>query len=488
MDFMCENAFLEFIYQKTGILLQQHQLPAFRRQITMACKKFSYTHAEDYLAALKAQQNSERETNFLISSITVGETCFFRYPEQISFFTESWLPKLREQKIKGLNKSLYIWSAGCSSGEEIYSLAILLDQHLPDKEQWTIKLLGTDINKIALEKARKGVYEERSLRNVSEAMKKDYFDKVGSEYKLKSFILRRVDFAYFNLSSNEQPLFSLFKSMDLIICNNVFIYFNQAVIEKIMLNFSNLLTKNGCLLLAPADIPLAYNNLVSNLSLRRWKMLSYFQFIENLKTRLLIKPEIKKPIELPKTFKLRESTKNKEKVLEKSAAEFKREIKILITKADWLTVLDTADKALSIYKQQNDFWQYKAQALTHLGKTVEALQASTEAIKQETKEAYPYWLHAMLQLDNNNITLALKFFRQSLFLKWNFPECHFHLALLLARLKEKKKALKHFENALTIAKTYDAEKSLEYEPEMTYAEFIDILEYEILIIKKALSL
>lgn len=481
MDFFSEKEFLEFIYQKTGIHLQNHQLSTFREQVLIACKKFSYPSATAYLAALQTENNPE-ESDFLISAITVGETYFFRYPEQIDFLTQSWLVKQLEYKKNTFNKSLCIWSTGCSTGEEIYSLAILLDQHIPNIEHWSIKLFGTDINKFALEQASKGLYEARALRNVPDAIKEHYFDELNNQYRLKPFILKRVNFSCFNLNSPTLPLFyNKAISLDLIICNNVFIYFNEAIIKKIMLNFGRLLNTNGCLLLAPADITLAHK-LAGGLSLKRHKMLSYFQSLIPEKNNLSLKTsaKIETLIPLPKNIKV--SRPQKLESINKTINTFISEIKAAQKKGNCQLVLKLANEALSIYPKQVDFWQYKAQVLAHLGKIIEALQASTEAVKQESLSAYPFYFHAMLQLDNNNLSIALQFFRKALFLNWYFPECHFHLAQLLVRTKDKEKALKHFESALEMAKKYDSEKSLENEPEITYAKFIDILEYEILTI------
>lgn len=189
-------------------------------------KKSGLDSLDEYEQLLRADSSKSRgEWNALISIMTVGESHFFRDLGQFKLLREHILPEL----IAGAKarQSLRIWSAGCATGEEPLSLAILIDELLPDKDQWHLHIIGTDINDQAIAKARRGIFGEWSFRNVSSEERTRYFTRRGDAWKIIERIHRMAVFRTGNLLDPRSNPAGDENSMDLIVCRNVLIYFNQ---------------------------------------------------------------------------------------------------------------------------------------------------------------------------------------------------------------------------------------------------------------------
>lgn len=168
-----------------------------------------------------------------IASLTVGETHFFRNRPQFEALERQVLPDLIKRRAE--ERRLRIWSAGCSSGEEPYSLAILLDRILPAINTWNILILGTDIDRRALKKAREGIYRPWSFREVPPEIQSRYFTQVGEDLELIPRIREMVTFEYLNLVDDSYPsLVSNTNGMDLVVCRNVLIYFRESTARLVI--------------------------------------------------------------------------------------------------------------------------------------------------------------------------------------------------------------------------------------------------------------
>jgi chemotaxis protein methyltransferase CheR len=186
-----------------------------------------------YLASL-SEEGLAREAEFLAAGLTPGETYFFRDQGQFALLRTRILPQLIERRRE--KHRLRLWSAGCASGEEAYSIAMLVDMVLPEWQAWRITVVGSDINGEALDRARRGRYGGWSFRMVPEDLKARYFRRDGDDWVLHERIRAMVDFRAGNLVTDPLPNW-MFSDMDLILCRNVLIYFHTeavcAVAEKL---------------------------------------------------------------------------------------------------------------------------------------------------------------------------------------------------------------------------------------------------------------
>lgn len=189
----------------------------------------------------------------LVPAITINETHFFRNRPQMQALEDVIFPQLIDAK-RGVRK-LRIWSAACSSGEEPYSLAILIDRLLPDRDKWDVLIHGTDIDPTALAKAHTGLYGNWSFREVPPGIKEKYFTKVDEHrLELAPRIRRMVRFSPLNLVDDMYPLAeNLTDRMDLIVCRNVLIYFREEVIQRIVDRLHESLVDDGWLVVGHAE-------------------------------------------------------------------------------------------------------------------------------------------------------------------------------------------------------------------------------------------
>ncbi|MBN9226575.1 MULTISPECIES: CheR family methyltransferase [Legionella] len=246
-----EPAFMELIHNRYGLVIHVNQAQELAKTIATACNKFNY-QPQEYLQQLKNCSSNSSLLADLVAAITVGESYFFRDKSQMYLLESKLLPDLIKHKAHDF--TLKIWSAGCSSGEEIYTLAMLLAELIPNIDIWDLYLLGTDINTTALQKATKATYGQWSMRSIPEKYLQRYFLKNGRTYDLSPEIRNLVQFKYLNLCDNSYPsIINGIFEVDLILCRNVLIYFDNELATKIMQKLSACMTKNAYLILGASD-------------------------------------------------------------------------------------------------------------------------------------------------------------------------------------------------------------------------------------------
>lgn len=191
-----------------------------------------------------------------LEALTVRESHFFRSRAQFDALRAEVIPGLLAARHDA--RRLRVWSAGCATGEEPYSLAIVLERLLPQIDDWDVLVLATDISAAALETARRGVYRQWSFREVPEDIKQRYFTQRGDQFEVLRRIRDRVTFASLNLVADRHPsLLSNTVEMDLVLCRNVLIYFSEAVGARVVGRLCDALAEGGWLVLGPAEAGLA---------------------------------------------------------------------------------------------------------------------------------------------------------------------------------------------------------------------------------------
>ena len=249
-----EPRFIELIREKFGIIVHVHQINQLTKSILEVCNKFQLT-PEEYLKNLQASHSNSPLLEYLVAGITVGETYFFRDKCQMKLLENVILPRLIQDKREKNDLTLTIWSAGCATGEEIFTLVMLLYEILPDIHHWKLNLLGTDINKNVLQKTKTGHFSQWAMRSIPEYYKNHYFTQIKpNEYNLSAEIRSKVKFMYLNLNDDTYPsLLNGTSTQDLILCRNVLIYFDRECVAEIMKKLSVSLAENGYLILGASD-------------------------------------------------------------------------------------------------------------------------------------------------------------------------------------------------------------------------------------------
>ncbi len=201
---------------------------------------------------------SAQEMGVLSHHLTVGETYFFREKTGLKLFSEKILPALVAEKASG-DRQLKFWSAGCSSGEEPYTLAMIIRNCLPQLKNWNITILATDVNPSALQKARKGIYSAWSFREIPPLMKTKYFTAQGKLFEIKPEIKKMVQFDLLNLATDDFPNAKTNTlQMDAIFCRNVLMYLSPETILKTAHKFFHSLRNDGWFITSQVELNTDY--------------------------------------------------------------------------------------------------------------------------------------------------------------------------------------------------------------------------------------
>jgi chemotaxis protein methyltransferase CheR len=240
----------DLVHSYCGIYFDDGSKFLVERRLTRRLEERQVRTFEEYYHFLRYDRKRDEELAVLVDNLTTNETYFFRESPQLRAFAEEILPELRTTLAD--RKSLRIWSAGCSTGEEPYTIAMLLLESGAWWRDWQVEILGSDINQRVLHTARKGVYKKTSHRVSTPEMIKKYFVEEGKgDYRIIDTVRELVSFSYVNLLDPFKT--SLINNMDVIFCRNVIIYFDRDAKKKVIESFHGKLRDNGYLLLGHSE-------------------------------------------------------------------------------------------------------------------------------------------------------------------------------------------------------------------------------------------
>lgn len=242
----------DFIYKKTGIFFQDNKKYLLESRLMRRILHLRLNGYEEYLNYLKENPFGKNELKYLFNTITINETYFFRNQAQLDALVTKVIPEIIAVKRETNEKKIRIWSSAASSGEEAYSVAMMLNGFVASKyPDFEFEIIGSDISTNALEAAVRGIYSEYSVRNVPVQFMKRYFTKIDSYFEISPMIKGMVDFRFLNLY-DDLSIFSL-GNIDVIFCTNVLIYFDFNSKIKVINNLYRALNKNGYLFIGYSE-------------------------------------------------------------------------------------------------------------------------------------------------------------------------------------------------------------------------------------------
>lgn len=251
---LTQQEFVEWrklIYDLCGIYFQDNKKYLLESRLQKRIKHLHIKNFEKYLLYLKTNPNREEEKKQLYEAITINETFFFRNQPQLDALVTNIIPEILENKPDGIKK-LRIWSAASSSGEEAYSIAMILNELiLPKYPHLKVEIIGTDINYAVINAANIGIFKEYSIRNTPPIYQKKYFEKVNNTYVIDPKIKEMVTFKVSNLYDDNE--LKMMGKADIIFCANVLIYFDQQSKTKVVSNLYNNLNINGYLFIGYSE-------------------------------------------------------------------------------------------------------------------------------------------------------------------------------------------------------------------------------------------
>jgi chemotaxis protein methyltransferase CheR len=236
------------IYRRTGIWFADSSKYLLQKRLSPRARELNFDSFQKYYYFLQYDPRADAEFDEIYDLVTTKETYFFREPAQLAAFVEEIVPDLLSRKSM---KKIRVWSAGCSTGEEPYSIAMML-QESRCFDRAGFEIFASDISQQVLVRARKGQYRETAFRATDSTVRDKYFSReLDGTWRIRDEIRNRVSFGRLNLY--DEPRVSLLGYVDVIFCRNVIIYFDDASKRMVVNNFYNRLVDGGYLLLGHSE-------------------------------------------------------------------------------------------------------------------------------------------------------------------------------------------------------------------------------------------
>lgn len=244
------DKFVKMVYKKTGIFYEYNKKYYVQKRIEKRAELLGMDSVHDYYRMLKFSKDTA-EFDRLINDLTINETYFFRDYPQLRNFAENVLPMVVREKQKNNDRTIKIWSAACSTGEEPYTLSIILQEMIDEPENWNLQIVASDINTDVLRSAKIGLYEYRSVRDVPPEYLAKYFTKKHESYQVNPDVKKLVKFMKINLM--DSVAVSDITGCDFIFCRNVLIYFDDESRKAVLSDFYRGLNPGGIIFLGHSE-------------------------------------------------------------------------------------------------------------------------------------------------------------------------------------------------------------------------------------------
>jgi len=242
------DKFVKMIYKKTGIFYEYNKKYYVEKRIEKRAEIFDMDSLNEYYIMLKFSEDTS-EFYKLINDLTVNETYFFRDFPQLRNFAEDVLPKFEKENQD--RKKVKIWCAACSTGEEAYTLSIILLEMFDKPEEWEIQILASDINSEVLQSAKIALYEKRAVKDVPPVYLEKYFTNRQDKYLVNHNVRKLVSFRRINLM-DEEALNNI-NGCDFIFCRNCLIYFDDESRKSVLSSFYKSLNPGGYVFLGHSE-------------------------------------------------------------------------------------------------------------------------------------------------------------------------------------------------------------------------------------------
>lgn len=477
------SRFSLFLTQHMGLYFPPRRWGDLLRGMETAAQAFGCADAEACMQWLLAEPLNRKRIEILAGHLTVGETYFFREPHVFEALETCILPALIQSR-RASEKRLRIWSAGCSTGEEAYSLAILLQRMIPDYKQWNITILGTDINPHALRTASLGIYSNWSFRNAPPWLVAGYFSEAEKgQYRIRPEVRTMVTFSYLNLAEDAYPsLANNTNALDIIFCRNVLLYFAPELAAKVVRQHCRALLDGGWLVVSPTEIsPASFAELESvnfpGAILLRKKTACTKRYNVG---EVPVVPEFldeAKVLAAMKPLSIERKTQPiaARKIPSLQPASLYEQALVLFRQGRYAEAEEQITRLLA--EQQNHVPAVNLMARIHAnqGQLAVARQWCERALAADRLNPAGHYVLATVLLELGELEGAEQALKRTLYLDQDFVLAHFTLGNLCRRQVRHKAAEKCFANALSLASAYARDDVLPESDGMTAGRLIEII-------------
>jgi chemotaxis protein methyltransferase CheR len=454
----------ELLAARTGLHFPAERWGDLERGLTAAAPDFGMPDAESCANRLLSAPITQHEIEILARRLTVGETYFFREKGSFDVLEQHIVPALLRAR-EATQRRLRIWSAGCSTGEEPYSIAMLLDRLLPEADAWNITLLATDINPAFLRKAAAGEYGEWSFRSTPGWIRDRYFrPQRDGRFKLDERICKRVAFSYLNLADDTYPsLTNNTNAMDVIFCRNVLMYFSAERAKTVIDNLYRALVDGGWLIVSPAE--------TSSTLFSRFTTVEFDGAILYRKEAGATAPRFVSQVPAPVTDSLQDAwaqgdTPSKNRPAPEAFPEAMPES---------LPSADAGHDGAPI-PAEPDRPSRKARDCANQGRLDEAAEWCREAIAADKLNPTHHYLLAAIQQEQGQGDDAAQSLARALYLDPDFVLAQYALGNLRQSQGRRRDAQRHFDNALASLRAHPPDEILPESDGLTAGRLMEIVE------------
>jgi chemotaxis protein methyltransferase CheR len=480
----------KFVADHMGLYFPRERLSELGRGIGSAAAEFGFRDVESCIQWLLGAPLTKSQIEILASHLTIGETYFFRDNSIFELLKEQVVPEIVRRRL-GKEQTLRVWSAGCATGEEPYSVAILLNEIVPGLAAWQITVLASDINPSFLKRAAAGTYSEWSFRNTPSWVKDRYFRRLqDGRYELLPQIKKRVTFSYLNLAEDTYPsLLNNTNGLDVIFCRNVLMYFLPERAQKAAHKFYHCLVEGGWLIVSPAEA----SHLFSQFAATRFPGAVLYRKVSNSLNSELQAPAFPSPTTVvPEISKL------------KPQADFDRQSNAnggAISHDNSEPETRTSEFPADLYaRSREDYDQGRypealqklaqltgdgrpdgaamilvARIYANQGKLAEALEWCEKAIVADKVNPACHYLLATIRHEQGRIDDAVVALKRSLYLDPDFVLPYFLLGNIRHQQGERRESTRHFRNALALLKSYREDEIVPDSEGMTAGRLSEII-------------
>ena len=492
----------KFISSRTGLYFPKEKWPELKRGIKDSVPALGFKDTKSCLHQLLSSSLTKKQFNTFIQHLTIGETFFFRNKNHFQILKDHILSELIVSRL-GSGKNIRFWSAGCCSGEEPYSIAMLIDKMIPARQDWKITIMATDINLSFLQKAEKGVYTPWSFRNTPNQIIEKYFQKLEKDrFSISPHLKKMVRFHQLNLIEESYPLpVNNTQAMDVIFCCNVLMYFTSTHRTQVIRRLTQCLAKGGWLIVSPIETAFVQQSGLNEVRfpgvilhkkefckgedsnkdkyLLREKEAFSFNKVDQQYPKIFPDPSSLPPLHSPQTEK---------EIKKKSSSDsFKQDLyqkaSTLYKKGCYEESAQNLTEFLSHGQPNDDLFLLHTESmallaknLANLGKLDEARKWSERAINTEKLNPGYYYLLSTIFQEQGLLREAIKSLKQALYLDPKFVIAHFALGNLARQQGDFHESKKYFNNALSLLLSMDPKDILPHSEGIIVEGFVKVVQ------------
>lgn len=491
------NNLSKLIAERMGLNFPKERWSDLERGICSAARESGNQDPDEFIRQILVAPLDKIQIEILAGYLTIGETYFFREPASFENLERVILPEL-VQSYKGNGQRLRIWSAGCCTGEEPYSIAMTLSKIIPDLKDWNVSILATDINPRFLKKATQAEYTEWAFRETPPWVKQKFFkNKSDGHYEISPHVKKMVTFSYLNLAEDVYPsLLNNTNAMNVIFCRNVLMYFTPEKIKKVIQNLFLSLVDGGWLIVSPAETAQVLYDQFETVNLqgmtayrknarREATITKYFeselatgiipQFQQTINNEIFTFPDEVLSPPIPPTDRLPSRAEDSDRKPPESEKSEYDKFFTLYQQGRYLEAEEKLLKLLSFEQVDSAKASLLARIYADQGKLNESLKWCEKAIALDKLNPELYYLHALISQEQGDLrgtNLALK---RALYLDPNFIPAHFALGNLALREEKFNESRKHMRNALLLLGTHRHDEILPESEGITVGRLIEII-------------